>query len=152
MQTIKYPSSQTIIKGVDLGAIIAGSVILELREDFSYPDFPDNIRLSYIDALRSNSHATLGFNIDFGALTKVVFKISFYRNGNYYQQTSSTFQGGQQILKPMTIVLNSTDFSNGRYQYEFSIPACDGIKIEIDSIEGGEGGQMTEIHLALRVN
>jgi len=151
--TITYPSSQTIIKGNDLSPISANAVLLDLSPSSSSPSFPENIRMAYLDALRSNSQGTLGFNLTYVSLTSVVLTISFYRNNQAYQQTASTFQGGQQVLKPMTLVLNSTDIPNGRYQYEFPIPPCDGIKIVVSNITGtNTGSSISEFHLALRTN
>ena len=151
--TITYPSSQTIIRGNDLSPVNTGGVLLDLSFSSSSPVFDENVKLAYLDALRSNSQGTLGFNLTYGSLTQIVLKISFYRNNQAYQQTVSTFQGGQQVLKPMTLVLNNTDIPNGRYQYEFPIPPCDGIRIEVDSISGtNTGSSITEFHLALRTN
>jgi hypothetical protein len=151
--TITYPSSQTIIRGNDLSPVSANAVLLDLSSSSSSPSFDENIRLAYLDALRSNSQGTLGFNLAYGSLTQIVLTISFYRNNQLYQQTASTFQGGQQVLRPMTLVLNNTDISNGRYQYEFPIPPCDGIKIVVASISGtNTGSSISEFHLALRTN
>ncbi|MFZ8830017.1 MAG: hypothetical protein ACO2OO_01005 [Candidatus Aenigmatarchaeota archaeon] len=151
--TIIYPSSQTIIRGNNLSPVVANAVLLDLSPSTSSPAFDENVRLAYLDALRSNSQGTLGFNLAYGSLTQIVLKISFYRNNQAYQQTASTFQGGEQILKPMTLVLNNTDLPNGRYQYEFPIPPCDGIRIEVASISGtNTGSSITEFHLALRIN
>jgi hypothetical protein len=151
--TITYPSSQTIIKGNDLSPVDADAVLLDLSLSSSSPSFDENIRLAYLDALRSNSQGTLGFNLAYGSLTSIVLTISFYRNNQAYQQTASTFQGGQQVLKPMTLVLNATDLPSGRYQYEFPIPPCDGIRIVVSSVSGeNTESSITEFHLALRTN
>jgi hypothetical protein len=151
--TITYPSSQTIIKGNDLSPVDVNAVLLDLSPFSSSPSFNENIRLAYLDALKSNSQGTLGFNLSYGSLTSIVLTISFYRNNQAYQQTASTFQGGQQVLKPMTLVLNNTDIPDGRYQYEFPIPPCDGIKIVVSSVSGTKiGSSITEFHLALRTN
>jgi hypothetical protein len=151
--TITYPSSQTIIKGNDVSPVAANAVLLDLSSSSSSPVLEENVRLAYLDALRSNSQGTLGFNLFYGSLTQIVLKISFYRNNQAYQQTASTFQGGQQVLKPMTLVLNNTDIPNGRYQYEFPIPPCDGVRIEVASVSGtNTGSSITEFHLALRTN
>jgi hypothetical protein len=108
--TITYPSSQTIIRGNDLSPVSDNAILLDLSPSSSSPAFDENVRLAYLDALRSNSQGTLGFNLTYGSLTQIVLKISFYRNNQAYQQTASTFQGGQQVLKPMTLVLTTLIF------------------------------------------
>jgi len=151
--TITYPSSQTIIRGNDLSPVDADGVLIDLKPNISIPSFPENIRLAYVDALRSNSQGVLGFNVTYGSLTQIVLTIGFYRNDQLYRQTASTFQGGGQVLRQMTLVLNNTDIPNGRYQYEFPIPPCDGIQVLVSSISGtNTGSSITEFHLALRTN
>jgi len=151
--TITYPAFNTIIRGNDLSPIVANGVLLDLREDFSSPDYRPEMRIALVDALRSNSQGTLGFTLTYGSLTQVRITIAFYRNNTPFLQTASTFQGGEQVLKPMSIVLNSLDIPDGSYQYEFPIPPCDGIKIVVSDITGtNTGSSITNFHLALRTN
>lgn len=145
---IKFSSARNVIKAADQAPILnTETTLIDVHPKI---DTGDTKKVPFVVG---NTQASLGFNYVHASLTKIVFRIYWYREEvsttNPYQKTAGTITAGNEVVSPHTAEFDTTD---GRLSYDFQIPACDGLKITVQSTGTTAASSLTEIHLALRTN
>lgn len=155
---IEYPSSLIVIKGVNQNPIPNNETnVLVVHEDKNYAEslvsgssiYSD---VGYVGAIRSKSQASLRGKITLGSLNNVLLRVYFFTSEvdktQPFIQTASVFSAGEQVLNPMTIKIASSV----AFDYQFPLPACDGILITVQGVGTNTGSVLEKLHLALRTN
>lgn len=141
METIKYPisfdvaKSNLLINPIPIGENNAASVVF-IDKNFG-----------------GNSQGHLRFELNIGSLSEVYFKIYYltkdYEIDDYFVQTVSMFSGNIETISPVVRKITTS----GKFDYAFTVPACDGIKVVFwGNGASNAGSSISKIHLALRVN
>lgn len=146
MQYVKFVSDVAVLKGNDINPVEIGennaSVLLDIK--------PGDEGVKYISG---NTQGHLRLKATIGSLTDIRFKIYFYTaevsSTEVFVQTVSSFSGAEETISPVVRKITA----DGNYDYYFTIPACDGIKIVVWGTGTSNSGSKIElVHLSLRTN
>lgn len=145
MEFVKFVSDVGLIKLSNINPIPIGegsAVALDI------PIGNENV--NYI---RGNTQGHFRFSATLGSLTDIRFKIYFYTAGVSntisFVQTVSQFSGSEETINPVVRKITASD----NYDYYFTVPACDGIKITVwGTGTANTGSKLENVHLAFRTN